>query len=98
MTADGAISIDQGVVTLNKAGVLAASIVKPTALTDDYKLITITSLSAQLHTLVITGGTFGNGGAGFTTATFGAAAGNSITLLAYNGQWYVVGNRGVTFA
>lgn len=98
MTVNGLIAIDQGVVTLGKAGILAATLAKPTATTDDFKLLTVTSLTAFAHTLALSAGTFGDGGAGYTTATFGAAAGNSITLLAYQAQWYIVGYRGVTLA
>ena len=90
------ISIKSGVVVLNKAGAITATIAKPTATTDDMKTLTVTSITAQLHTLVIVGGTFGNGGAGYTTATFGAAAGNSISLLAWNGEYYIIGQRGIT--
>lgn len=98
LTGDALISIKQGVVVLNKAGVIAATLAKPTAGTDDRKRLTVTSITAQLHTLALTAGTFGNGGAGFTTATFGAAAGNSISLIAWNGEYYITGLRGVTLA
>jgi hypothetical protein len=30
--------------------------------------------------------------------TFGAAKGNGLSLVAYNGAWYVIGNIGVTLA
>lgn len=96
LTDTALISISHGVVVLNKAGAITATIAKPTATTDDLKTITVTSLNAQAHTLAVVGGTFGNGGAGYTTATFGAAAGNSISLLAWNGEWYIIGQRGVS--
>ena len=98
MLVNGLIAIDQGVVTLGKAGILTATLAKPTATTDDFKLLTVTSLTAWAHTLALTAGTFGNGGAGYTTATFAAAAGNSITLLAYQAEWYIVGQRGITMS
>ena len=98
LTDTGLITITHGVVTLNKAGAITTTLAKPTAGTDDLKRLTVTSLTAQAHTLALTAGTFGNGGAGYTTATFAAAAGNSISLLAWNGNWYVIGAQGVTLA
>lgn len=94
------ISIKQGVVTLSKAGgAVTATIAKPTATTDDFKRLTVISLSAQAHTLAVTGGgSFGNGGAGENLATFDAAIGGTISLIAYQGEWNITGKFGVTVA
>lgn len=96
LTDSGAISIKQGVVTLNKAGVIAATIAKPTATTDDFKRVTIVSLTAQAHTVAVTAGSFGNGGAGADLATMAGVAGDSLSLMAYQGQWYITGSKGIT--
>lgn len=84
MTSNGAITIKQGMVTLNKSGVLAATLANPTATTDDYKRLTIVSLSAQAHTITCTGG-FGNAGTGEDVATFTAAIGACLDLIAFQG-------------
>lgn len=97
LTDDGAITNKNGVCLLNKAGVIAATLANPTATTDDYKILSILSLTAQAHTVTITGG-FGNGGTGKDVATFAAAIGNGITVMAYQGYWYVIGANGVTLA
>lgn len=97
MTADGAITIKNGVVTLNKAGVLAATLANPTATTDDYKRLTIIALQAQANTVTVTGG-FGNGGATKDVATFSGAVGDNLNLMAYQGYWYVIGQYGITLA
>lgn len=97
MTADGAITIKNGVVTLNKAGVLAATLANPTAGTDDFKRLSIVSLSAQAHTVTVTGG-FGNGGSGEDVATFSGVIGDGMEVMAYNGYWYLMGTHQVTVA
>lgn len=97
LTGDGAITNKNGTVVLNKAGVIAATLANPTATTDDYKKLVILSLTAQAHTVTVTGG-FGNGGSGKDVATFGGAAGDCLTVMAYQGYWYVIGANGVTLA
>lgn len=97
MTANGAINITNGVVTLNKAGVLAATLAAPTDVTDDHKELVVVSLSAQAHTVTHTPG-FSGAGAGKDVATFGGAVGDSITLVAFNGAWHVKALNGVTVA
>lgn len=97
MTADGAITIKNGVVALNKAGVLAATLANPTATTDDFKRLTILALQAQANTVTVTGG-FGNGGNGEDVATFSGAIGDNLNLIAYQGYWYITGAHQVTVA
>lgn len=100
MTANGAITIKNGIVTLDKAGVLAATLAQPTATTDDFKRLRIVALSAELHTVTIPATGWG-GNTALTVATFGNIGGdigNSLDLLAYQGIWYVVGFHQVTFA
>jgi len=97
LTADGAITIKNGVVTLNKAGVLAATLANPTATTDDHKRLTIIGLSANAHTVTVTGG-FGNGSTGEDVATFSGVVGDNLNLIAYQGYWYITGSHQVTVA
>lgn len=97
MTADGAITIKNGVVALNKAGVLAATLANPTATTDDFKRLTILALQAQANTVTVTGG-FGNGGNGEDVATFSGVIGDNLNLIAYQGYWYITGAHQVTVA
>lgn len=97
MTADGAITIKNGVVALNKAGALAATLANPTATTDDFKRLTIVALQAQANTVTVTGG-FGNGSTGEDVATFSGAIGDTLALLAYQGYWYITGSHQVTVA
>ena len=97
MTADGAITINNGVVKLNKAGVLAATLANPVDVTDDGKRLTILALQAQANTVTVTGG-FGNGGAGEDVATFSGAVGDNINLIANGGYWYITGAHQVTVA
>lgn len=91
----GAISIKCGVVALNKSGAIAATIADPVATTDDFKRITILSLTAQAHTLA-PGTSFGNGGSGENLATFSGVIGDNISLIAYQGKWYIIGSHQVT--
>lgn len=97
MTTDGAIAIKNGFVTLSKAGVLAATLAAPVAEADDNQELVIVAMTANAHTVTVTAG-FGNGGAGKDVATFGGAVGDSLTIRAFGGFWYVVGANGVTLA
>lgn len=102
MTANGAITIKNGVVTLNKAGVLAATLAQPTATTDDFKRLRIVSLSAQLHTVTIPATGWG-GNTALTVATMSSEAipegkaGDALELIAYQGIWYVTGFHQILF-
>ena len=97
--AAGAISNKNGVVTLAKtsAGVIAMTLADPTATTDDYKVLHIINAQAQANT-VTSATSFGGGGASFDVATFDAAIGGTLNLMAYQGKWYVMSAFGVTIA
>jgi hypothetical protein len=97
LTDTGAITAKNGICLLNKAGVIAATLANPTAGTDDFKRLSIRSLTAQAHTVTVTGG-FGNGGSGEDVATFSGVIGDGIELMAYNGYWYITGVHQVTVA
>lgn len=87
ITADGAITIKSGIVILNKAGAIAATLADPTATTDDGKVLTVISKTAQAHTVTIAGGLNG-GGASADVGTFGGAIGDQFTVVAWAGKWY----------
>ena len=97
ITGDGAITIQNATVLLSKAGAGAITIATPTATTHDGRIIRVVSLTAQAH--VITSATDGFNDKGSSgTATFGGAIGDSVTLLAYQANWYVIATRNVTIA
>jgi len=97
LTDTGAITVKNGVCLLNKAGAIAATLANPTDVTDDFKRLSIRSLTAQAHTVTVTGG-FGNGSTGEDVATFSGAIGDGLELMAYGGFWYITGSHQVTVA
>jgi uncharacterized 2Fe-2S/4Fe-4S cluster protein (DUF4445 family) len=82
---------------ITKAGVAALTLAAPTATTDDGLTITITSGTANAHTLTATG-LLNTGSASVNVATFAAFAGAGLTLVAYQGKWNVVASTGITFS
>lgn len=94
---DGAIqSIAGGQVFITKGSAAALTLaVQPT----DGARLTITSTTAYAHTVTVSGG-IGGAGSGADVGTFGAAAGNGVTLISYGGYWWVEPgtNLNVTFA
>lgn len=98
-SADGAITIKDGVVVITKAGVAALTLADPTATVDDYKTLRIISVTANAHTVSNAAGSgFNAGGAGSDVGTFGGAKGDGMTVMAYQGDWYVVDKTNVTLA
>ena len=100
MSADGAITPqNEGTYVLTKAGVLAATLAAPTSGTDDGKKITITSSTANAHTVTFGAGVLKNGGAAATIFTFtGTTSGGALNLIAYGGKWNVVASVGGAFS
>lgn len=98
-SADGAITIRNGIVTITKATAAALTLAAPTATTHDGYVLYIDSTTAAAHTVTIANGLRG-AGAGADVGTFGGAIGDGIVLYAYNGAWYPVPgtNTNVTFA
>lgn len=94
LTANGAITIACGLVVLNKAGVLAATLDDPPLAMNGAEL-TILAIQAQANTVTNTTG-FGGGTTNRDVATFGGAISDNITLIAWNGVWYVKSTRNVT--
>jgi len=99
LAANGAITIKSGLVLLTKAdGAVAATLAAPTATVDDGKILYIVSTTAQAHTITATTIGFNAGDAAGDVATLGAAIGNGLVVVAYQGEWYVLANTNATIA
>lgn len=100
LTTNGAISPSKSAFyAITKAGIYAGTIAAPTAVTDDGKVLEITSDTANAHTLTFPAGVLKTGGAAATIATFtGTTGGGGIRLRAYNGTWKVMAQQGVAFS
>jgi hypothetical protein len=94
ITASGAIPKNAGLALIGGSGVTAATLVAPVAgppgVGDDGLQIIVSCTTAHAHTLTTPANKI-NGG--YDTVTF-AAVGDSITLQASGGVWYVVGAHG----
>lgn len=86
-TANGAITVLDGVHALAKTSAAAMTLAPPTAAEEGIRLV-ITARTAFAHTVTITEG-LGGKGASFDVITF-AAVGDSIELLADNLHWVPV--------
>jgi hypothetical protein len=95
--ADGAITIETSQAMLTKAGVNAMTLASPTNPDHNGVEITIQAATANAHTVTLVAG-FNGAGAGADVATFGGAIGDAITIVAYNGVWYVKNLVNVTLA
>lgn len=99
ISADGAITIKSGVVTITKGTAAVITLAAPTVTTDDFKSLKIESTTAAAHTVTNTSPGFNNGSTASDVATFGAAIANGFELIAYQGVWYTFGTaKGVTLA
>ena len=76
---------------------LADTLAAPTATTDDGIVITVTSNTANAHTIQATG-LLQTGTASVNLATFAAQPGAGLTLMAYQGKWNVLSSVGITFS
>lgn len=98
ITADGAIAVRPSAnYIITKAGVAALTLAAPAAGTDDGVTITVTSATANAHTITATN-LLNTGAAANDVATFAAFAGAGLTLQAYNGTWNVLQQVGITFS
>lgn len=95
--ADGAIAVTAGTVVITKASAAALTLAAP-ATGDNGKRLLIISATAAAHTVTNTTPGFNGGGTAADVATFGAAIGNAMELLAYEGVWLVISLRNVTLA
>lgn len=97
LSVNGAINPNTAAVyMITKAGVLADTLAAPTATTDDGKVITVVSATANAHTITATN-LLNTGSAANDIATFAAFAGASLTLMAYQATWYVIASNEITF-
>lgn len=98
LTTNGAINPSAAATyVITKAGVLADTLAAPVVGTDDGKIITVTSNTANAHTITATG-LLQTGSASVNLATFAASAGAGLTLMAYQGKWNVLSSVGITFS
>lgn len=81
---------------VTKAGVQAMTLAAPVSVTDDGKIIKVTSNTANAHTLTATG-LLNTGSASVNLATFAAFAGAGLVLEAVRGKWNVISSVGITF-
>jgi len=98
---DGAITIPtrgRKHVFVTKATAAALTLAAPTATTHDGVEIVIVSTTAAAHTVTVSTAGMNDLGTSADVGTFGAAKGNGLTLVAYQGDWYVTSNIGVTLA
>jgi hypothetical protein len=99
-TASGAIGVKEGLAVLNGAAALAMTLVAPTvglpsAGGDDGKELTIMDIAGKDNT--VTTPADGLNGV-HHIATWGGAAGDFQTLVAYNGSWYTAAAAGITIS
>jgi len=85
-----------GTYLITKAGVAALTLAAPRVGLDDGVCIRLISTTANGHTLTATA-LLQTGSANVTVATFAANAGASLTLIAFNGLWFVVAQIQITF-
>lgn len=98
---DGAITIpEQGrkVVFLTKGTASAITVAAPTATVHDGVEIVVISTTAAAHTVTATTIGFNAGNAASDVATLGAAIGNGLAFVAYQGEWYTINNINATLA
>ena len=98
ITADGAINPNTAAwYMITKGSAAGLTLGAPTATTDDGKIIHINSSTAFAHTVTATN-LLMTGSASDDVATFGAFAGASLTIMAYQGKWYVMASNAITFS
>ena len=96
-SADGAITIQSGTVVITKGTACALTLGTPTT-AQNGTIIRIISATAAAHTVTATTIGFNAADAAGDVGTFGAAIGNNLIVVAYGGEWLVLGNTGVTLA
>ena len=99
--ADGAITIPDAdgekTVVITKGSAAALTLGLPTSTQNGAK-IHFVSATAFAHTVTRATEGFNDLGASGDVATFAAAKGNGFTVVAYEGDWFVLSNIGVTIA
>lgn len=87
---DGAISVASQVALLTKGTAQAMTLAAPTATTHDGVIIHIVSTTAAAHTITATTIGFNAGNTDSDVATLGGAIGDGLSVVAYQGEWYVL--------
>lgn len=97
-TGDVTIPAGHGTVFITKATAAADLVLAPPSQDIDGALLTIHTTTAAAHVVTLVGGTY-NGGAN-NTATYAAAIGNVLALLALEGVWFqdIAGSAGITLS
>ena len=96
-SADGAITIQSGTVVITKGTACALTLGTPTT-AQNGTIIRIISATAAAHTVTAATIGFNAADAAGDVGTFAAAIGNNLIVVAYGGEWLVLGNTGVTLA
>jgi hypothetical protein len=94
-SANGAITIEAGVVAITKATACALTLAAP-SVAQNGTVMTIVATTAAAHTVTQTTPGFNNAGTSGDVATFGGAIGDSMVIVAYGGRWHTVSLRNVT--
>jgi hypothetical protein len=98
-TTEGAITLGHKIVVLTHADAGAYTLAAPTADTHDGMVMTFTAGTAAAHVITATDLIHdGVTGGAKDTATFAAYLGASLTLVAYQGYWYVLSKNLCTIA
>lgn len=98
LTADGTATIAAGVLFVGGGSATTVTLPDPPTGMDGATL-TVMTITAQEHIINNSSGSgFNGGGAGSDVATFTAAAGNNLVLVANGGVWYIVNNVNGTLA
>lgn len=98
-SADGAITIQDGIVHITKGTAAALTLADPADPADNGKVLRINASTAAAHTVDNSAGSgFNGGGASSDVGTFGGAIGDGFEVYAYAGVWWVTNNLNVTLA
>jgi len=95
LTDDGAISIADGTVFLNKGSAIAATLDTPPTDMDGARL-TIHNFDGSAHTVTQSTPGFNSAGTASVVATFSTDVGGQLDLVAKSGVWYTVNVESVT--
>lgn len=95
--ANGAIAVREHTAFITKGTAAAMTLAAPSTAQNGIR-IRVVSTTAAAHTVTQTTPGFNNASTSGDVATFGAAIGNSITMIAYGGVWHVESMTGVTLA
>lgn len=97
-SASGAITITAGTVFITAGSAATLTLADP-SVADNGAILWIICHTAAAHVVTNAGGAgFNDADTSGDVATFGAAIGNNLVLIAYDGIWHIVNNVGATVA